>query len=424
MSRRREDNEPQWLNGGNRDDAGNLISNLRNAMLALHGDPQVSTCFALDEMSRHVMVVNELPLALDRRNSTDESLPRPLADTDATRIQSCLQSRGLPRISVATIRQAIEERAERCKFHPVRDWLDSLMWDGTQRAHELATRYFGATASDHLEVAYLDAISEMFMVAMVARIYRPGCKADYCVVLEGEQGSYKSTACRILAGDAHFSDSLPDLRQSKEASSHLRGKWLIEIAELHAIKGASSEMLKAFLSRTEEQFRPAYGHAEVTEARQCLFIGTTNKTAYLHDETGGRRFWPIKTGFIDLAALARDRDQLFAEAVAMFNDGMQWWPDAAFEAEHIKPVQAARFDADPWQEAIAQFLAGKRIATVKEIAIGALEIPPDRIDKATSNRVAAALQQLGWRRSDKLRDGIRPWVNPIASQPPALRAVA
>src|SRR5271168_4944934 len=95
MSRRREDNEPQWLNGGNRDDAGNLISNLRNAMLALHGDPQVSTCFALDEMSRHVMVVNELPLALDRRNSTDESLPRPLADTDATRIQSCLQSRGL-----------------------------------------------------------------------------------------------------------------------------------------------------------------------------------------------------------------------------------------------------------------------------------------------------------------------------------------
>ncbi len=187
------------------------------------------------------------------------------------------------------------------------------------------------------------------------------------------------------------------------------GKWLIEIAEMSAMSKAEDAALKAFISRQVERYRPPYGRKEVIQPRQCIFIGTTNKEAYLRDETGGRRSWPVKAGRVDTNALKRDRDQLFAEAMHLLEAGAKWWPDDAFEREHIKPQQEARFEADAWEEMIAKYLTGKSKVTVSEVARDGLHIETARINTSDQRRITAAMERLGWKRLAKDWKGNRPW---------------
>lgn len=388
-------------------------ANLAAAMDMLRGgDPELRDAFALDEMARRPVL---------RRRITPYSamppiVPRHVTDNDATALQERLQLAGMTKIGRDAVHAAIDLRATECAFHPVRDYLSNLTWDGTARLDTWLSCYIGVEASD-----YAAGIGRMFLVAMVARIMRPGCKADYMLVLEGPQGARKSTACAILGGP-WFSDSLPDIRDGKDVPQHIRDKWLVEVPEMSALDRAEASALKAFLTRQVEQYRPSYGRREVIEPRQCMFIGTTNKTAYLRDETGGRRFWPVRVGRIDTDALARDRDQLFAEAVHGWREGAAWWPDGAFEAEHIRPQQDARREPDAWEAAILGYIACLDRVTVLEIAHGPLALETGRIGTADSRRIAAVLEEHGWERRRTKHE--RAWVRGLAALPAVLPPVA
>ena len=380
---------PDWADRCIKDDMERIVPNLANVLVALRTLPEVAEAFAYDRMLRVTILRKELPVAPGGESASAGPLPRSVRDEDVSQLQEWLQHMGMPKIGRDQVHQAVDQRAMERAFHPVRDYLEGVRWDKTHRLDEWLSTYLGA-AKD----AYAARIGRMFLVGMVARIFKPGCQSDYMIVLEGEQGERKSSACRVLAGE-WFSDGLKTIGD-KDASQHLRGKWLIEIGELSAFGRADTEALKHFLTQTVERYRPSYGRKEVVEPRQCVFIGTTNKKAYLKDETGARRFWPVKIGRIDIDALGCDRDQLFAEAVEAFRTGAQWWPEDTFEREHIKPQQASRFEADAWQEPIAKFINGLERVTVAEVANGALDIPTGKIGTEVQRRIAAVLTDAGW----------------------------
>lgn len=398
-----------WLELCQKTDKGKPIPNLANVMLALRCNPDLVGLFAYDEMARTALLKGRIP---GTTGGEGDAL-RPVRDTDVSALQEYLQLAGLERLARDVTNQAVDRRAEECRFHPVRNYLNGLVWDGVPRAERWLPYYLGAEHGP-----YTRGIGRMFLVAMVARVFRPGCKADYMLVLEGKQGARKSTVCGILGGE-WFSDNLPELHgDAVRVSQHLRGKWLIEIAEMHAMGRAESEELKAFISRREEKFTPKYGRREEVESRQCVFIGTTNKSAYLRDETGGRRFWPVKVGEIDADALAHDRDQLLAEAVHLYRAGVQWWPTADFEAEHIQPQQEARYEVDAWEDTVAAYLRTVPRTTVMEVGTEALGLDRGKVGRAEQNRIVKILDRLKWAKGTRGPKGERFLYPPEPDAPP------
>lgn len=393
--------EPDWLQKCMRDDKGQVIPNVANVLLALRSDPAFSRLFAFDEMAQAPMLKQPI------RQQAEPFETREVSDNDVTFLQERLQIAGLRRISKDMTHQAVDAVAVEHSYHPVRDYLNNLKWDGVPRLDDWLSDYLGAEPTP-----YTAGVGRLFLIAMVARIFQPGCKCDYMLILEGPQGAMKSSACAVLGGD-YFSDSLPDLKTGKDVPLHLKNKWLVEIAELSAMGKADQETLKHFLTRQVERYRPPYGRRDVIEPRQCVLIGTTNKAVYLSDATGGRRFWPVKVGQIDIDELKNQRDQLFAEAVKAYRAGEKWWPDREFEADCIAPEQESRFEIDEWEGVIAAYLASQQSnrATIMEIATQAFFMERQKVDKTAQRKIADILTRLGWQRGP-VSGGILRWIRP------------
>lgn len=303
--------------------------------------------------------------------------------------------------------RAITLAAHQRRVHPLENYFSTLTWDGVVRLPTWLQTYLGAP-----DIPAVTMPGVWWMISAIARVLQPGCQVDHMLVLEGEQGTGKTAALRILGGPWYLG-SLPDLHQ-RDTAAALAGHWIIEIGELDAFKKADTTKIKNWLSQTSDRFRPSYGRYYVTKPRSCVFAGTTNEDKYGKDATGARRQWPILTTTIDLRGLAAVRDQLWAEALHRYHAGESWWPDPAF-APILKAEQDARHEEDPWETAIDAWLSEQppgALITTDRILEEAIKLGITTRGKGDQMRVTAILKHRGWHSGRVRIDGCQPrvWV--------------
>jgi hypothetical protein len=300
--------------------------------------------------------------------------------------------------------EAVDRVSRERSFDPVLQYLEGLKWDGSPRVYAWTTTYLGVPDTEFTRV-----IGEQWLIQSVARTYKPGCQADSVLVLEGAQGVRKTTALKILGG-RWFTDSVGDPK-NKDTYINLLGKWIIELAELDALKRAESSAYKNFITNRDDYFREPYGRHSTSHPRRCVFAGSTNEKAYLHDGTGNRRFQPLEVTNVDSEALTRDRDQLWAEAVVMMKAGKLWYLEKEAHLEQAKAEQEKRFSADEWESLIGEYLddnACQQI-TVAALLLNVLRIEANKWTRSDQMRVSDCLQRLGWERRRVTEGNARPW---------------
>lgn len=307
-----EEDDDAWIAKLEVDRSGVPTKTARNLEIIMHNDPALKGAIAIDEFAGKRVVQKDLPW---RKKSKKAPF---WIDSDDSALRVYLEKRYNQR-GKDMVQDALVNVSEAYKFHPVRDYLDKLKWDGTPRVETLLVDYLGAEDSH-----YTRLVTRKFMAAAVARVKRPGVKFDNVLVTLGKQGIGKTLLAQRLGGP-WFSNSL-DTVQGKDAYEALQGAWIIELGEMSATKKADIDAVKQFVSKTSDTFRAAYARNTETHFRQCVFWGTTNEHEFLRDRTGNRRFWPVscskeggKYKPWDLSDATRD--QIWAEAVEIYKNG-------------------------------------------------------------------------------------------------------
>lgn len=311
-------------------------------------------------------------------------------DEDDTQTAVDMQSRfWIRNASTSTVAAAVRYVARQRSRHCVRDWMNTLVWDGTPRIETAFEDYWGADGS-----AYIKAASRNFLIGIPARIYLPGCKLDTMPVFEGAQGIKKSTALAVLGGEWTLTSSRSV--ESVEFFKALRGKLIVEIGEMQSFSRADRSAVKNMLSTPIDTYRPSFGRHAVDYPRQSVFCGTVNGDEWADDDTGLRRFWPIACTEIDIPALVAARDQLFAEAVALFKAGASWWE---MPGDETQAVQLDRQHQDIWTQTILEWLETQFLpdgVSIRDILSHACKVLPDRQDRSAQLRVGRVLRLNGW----------------------------
>lgn len=327
---------------------GDYDNSAPNINLILQNDKILKNAFSINQFDNRRYVMKSLPW-----HKLDSDLPEPVRDLDYSGVRNYIECvYGIT--SSQKIDDSIAIEVERNGFHPIRQYLLSLRWDGVKRIDTLLVDYFG---TDNTQ--YTKAVIRKALCAAVARIFKPGTKYDMVLILVGPQGTYKSTFIKKLGLD-WFSDTFSTV-QGKEAYEQLQGAWIIEIAELSALKKSETEGVKQFISKCEDSFRPAYGRTVEVYKRQCVFFGTTNDSDFLKDPTGNRRFNPVDI-HPELATrsviddLTREEiDQIWAEAYILWKNGEPLYFDET-ETRLAKTEQSKHSAVDERRGIIEQFL--------------------------------------------------------------------
>lgn len=365
---------------------------LENAATALERAPDWKDVIWLDEFSERIMLRKPPPW----HDEADEFTERPWTDNDDFMATRWLQRAGI-HVPTAIAHEAVLVAGFRNPYHPVREYLDSLRWDGTPRLDLWTHEHLGTE-----DTAYTRAVGARWMISAVARVMRPGIKVDHMLILEGPQERGKSTALRALF-DPWFSDGMSELG-SKDAAIELAGVWLIEFAELDAMRRVERNRLKAFITRAADRYRPPWGRHAIDHPRQMVFAGSVNDETYLDDPTGGRRFWPVKIGVIRIETLWQARDQLWAEAAFRFDAGEKFYLHEADLKADAMQQQTLRQIEDAWHTRIRKFLEGEEDNTFPKdsvtvaMTLAGIHLSIDKWDRVAQNRVIAYFTAQKWER--------------------------
>ena len=382
------------------DEKGNILRTLPNCITILTHLPEWRGVLGFDAFACREVYRRPPPWFADDAPAIPRST---IEDADEGRVIAWIQRRLGIAMRRDHVRDAMAIAAQRSAFHPVRLYLETCYsrWDQRDRLPTAAITYFGAAADDlHATAALL-----RWMIAAVKRVCEPGCQSDSMLVLEGEQGTRKSSALRALAGPDWFADDIGD-PSSKDAADALRGKWVVEIGELRW-RRSDDETRKAFLSRRVDHFRPAYGHRTLDVPRQCVLAASTNAKGWQTDASGARRYWAIACGHVDSDGLGRDRDQLWGEAYRRYRAGERSYLS---DEEAIAQVQALseRREVDPWEDLVLDWVRDRLDWTTEDV-LDALKIEVGKRNQADSRRICAILRRAGYA---EMRPGPRGSVRP------------
>ena len=322
--------------------SGEILTNPRNIKIVLEHDENLKDRLAFDMMASRPVKLGWMPW--DTPENTNDKSWR---DTDDAALRNYLEDKYNLR-GPARVADALSEVLNRHAFHPVRDYLNGLEWDGVPRLDTLLADYLGADDSE-----YTRAVTRKAFTACVARVFEPGCKFDYMLLMIGSQGRGKSQFLSAMGGN-WFSDTITSIGR-KESYEALDGSWIVEMAEMTAAKKADIEALKQFISKRSDKYRKAYDRRVTENPRQCVFFGTTNEDECLRDYTGNRRFWVVevhdrkakKNIFKDLP---QERNQLWAEAVARYKAEEPLFLDDRLEQMAREAQKFHTFESSRWAD--------------------------------------------------------------------------
>lgn len=302
-----------WKDLIQKDNKGKNKCTVNNIKFIIENDPELKDRFARDLFNKKDIVRKSLPW---REVNNEEQC---VSDLDDAGLRDYLEYE-YNITGPQKVKDGLDLIIDKNSFHPIKDYLNSLKWDGKERVNTLFIYYLGANECD-----YIKQITRKVLAAAVARIFEPGIKFDYVPVIVGKQGQGKSTLIKKL-GKQWYSDSFGTVI-GKEAFEQLHGVWIMEMGELAGLKKAEMEPIKHFISKQEDRYRVAYGKRTEEFPRQCVFFGTTNDQDFLRDPTGNRRFWPVQTYVTNpIKSIFNDLDdneidQIWAEAVQLYRSG-------------------------------------------------------------------------------------------------------
>jgi len=366
---------------------GQPKSTLNNAILYLCDIPQLNGAFAFNTFSARIEISPKVPWFKERGSNSLN-----LEDCDISMLRGMLSMLFHVDMPINTVTDAIVNVAHKRHYHPVQNYLKSLTWDGIPRIDTWLIKYGHA-----LDTVYTRAIARKALCGAVRRVFEPGVKFDYVLVLEGAQGIGKSTACRVLG--RNWSGDMNLDPHNKDAIHMMVGKWVIELSEMTALKWADQNALKSFLSRPIDTARLSYGHHAKDYERQCIFIGTVNPehVGYLSDITGNRRYWVVRlNGHVDYVGLEQDCNQLWAEAFQVYKQEELYLTGEAYAMQVLETQK--RMPQDPMRNSVIRWVSENPdvMQITPEAILEYLGVPMKSISRADQSRIAQSLTELGW----------------------------